>query len=298
MPLDITILFSQWFILLFVAVVLLAFILFLSVKQKKLNKELSTRKGEINEFQVKIESLRDLQKKPKEFMDRLEFLSREYVSKKFGLNANVKFSDMLEFFRTRKNKPALDYFETLEQALFSGEPVDLFTIKSLMMKFEFLVKSSGNLREAKIIEEEENRLIQKREEEKILPLNKLPERDPRVRSYLIEGKKRGFSFNILKQKLLHSGFEESEINYEIEKMLEENKVLNVRQSPDLSKVETILIEKSLNPKKIEIVPYVSEKIEKKAVSYPSQETDKYRRIRSFDDLERIENKISSGRNFP
>ena len=104
----------------------------------------------------------------------------------------------------------------------------------------------------------------------------------RIKNYLKEGLDRGFTINLLKQKLLESKFNDKEVNEAVKRI--RNEFAN-KKEPGQN-------EAPIRVKPI-IIPYIKEQIKTKIVNTNNQNA--YNNIRSLDNYNRIKDKINQKR---
>ncbi|MEK6800545.1 MAG: hypothetical protein AABY05_01300 [Nanoarchaeota archaeon] len=308
MAFDISLLFAPWFILLVVAVVLLVVIVILSSYKSRLKKELFIKKEEEVSLKSKISSLDSLKDKPLVFLNTLDSIAREFFSKKFQLNKDLKYSEYIKFFRVKKYKSAIEFCGKMQEALYSGDNIDKNKLLLIKNKFEYFVKSSleHNLSEPPKPEVNEDKKEQ-------APVQNIPIKEDKslnleIVKYFREGRKRRFGFNILKGKLLQGGFKEEEINKALDFVISQEDIsrsgkaeveTNIRYAPTSLIVESPeqFAKEKEKERVLKEVPYKQEEIKIKKTDYPKKEPEHYKLIENIDNLDRLESKLKEKKSF-
>ncbi|MBI2452391.1 hypothetical protein HYV50_04935 [Candidatus Pacearchaeota archaeon] len=282
-------------------IVVLIAIITLTMIERKLSKRIGLKKEEQeNFFKIQIEYIKNIQH-PQQFLFSLDDLARQFFTEKFGIEKQMKYSDMIE---KLQDKRAVEFCERMQEALYSGETLDRDKLNYLLENIESM------------IEEEEKK------KEAIKPKIEIPQRAEQkgelnydIVRYLVEGKKLGVKTELLIEKLIKKGLNKDEIiravdyvnsikkepsvNFSILRYLDEGR----RKGIGIELLKEKLIDggfdKNEVEKAIQYLGVVELKTENTGEQEKTNEIEKYsehhRFIGGVDNLERVKRKIATKR---
>lgn len=257
-----------------VLIVIVAAIIFLTSFERKLKRKITGRMSGKNFFDDKLKALRKKEGEPQEFLIELDALARDFFSIKFGVDRESKYSELISFFRERKNTGAAEFCERIQEEFYAGENLSKDSLNFLFENLEFLImeeKKLGNKKEVareQTVRAEEEKEVDDKEKERVEKKGV----DKGIVKYLSEGSQRGFSLNLLRKKLVENGFSEHEINKAIEH-------LNLHLEEKPKEVPEVLD-----------IPVIARKRNVKIKTY-DREPKSHKRIGSLDDFTRIKAKL-------
>jgi len=262
---------SQWVIFLVVLIAVVIAIIFLTSFERKLNRKIVGIISGKRFFEDKLKELKTKSGNPQSFLVALDALARDFFSLKFGANRDAKYSELISFFKERKNVGAAEFCERMQNELYAGECLSSENLDFLFDNLEFLFREEekinrlGEIAHKKMMHEQEEKKVRETERKNVgdAGVNK------GVVKYLAEGLRRGFSLNLLKKKLLENNFSEQEINAAVEHLN-----LHLEEKPN-EVIET---------------PSFEEKKTARTKTY-DKEPESHKQIRSLDDKSRIKERL-------
>ena len=287
---------TPWTIFLMALIIVVGAIIILTIIERRLNKRILRKKiDEENSFQKRINALKQMPLKPDKLLSLIEDISREFFEKKYKTSKNSKYSNLIEFFEKSKDIAAMKFCERMQESLYGGEKLDPKKVNFLLNNLEFLINSEKKP-ETKPIEEKSTekteflKIFMKKEE--IPDLEQIQKSSgktnetnsknvQKIKNYLLDGLKRGFSINFLKQKLTEAGFSEEDILKAILilKIAEKNVVVLPLEEEDVSQLKRRII-----------VPYNKEEIKlNKTRNIENPNVNKF--VNGPDNLDRLVYKI-------
>ena len=249
---------TPWTIFLTSLIIVVGAIIILTIIERKLNKIiLRKRIEEENSFQKRINALKQIPLKPDKLLSFIENISREFFEKKYKTNKNSKYSDLIDFFEKNNDIAAMKFCERMQESLYGGEKLDPSKVNFLLNNLEFLIGSEKrpevrSLEEKGIIKATLSEIFNKERAQKNQEkTNAIDNKNiQKINDYLLDGLKRRFSINFLRQKLTEAGFNREDILEAIARLKETER--NVVVLPFEEEVSQL--------KKLNVVPYNKEEI--------------------------------------
>lgn len=304
MALNVSLLELPWPVYVLAFVLVAAAIAALTIIEIRLGRKVKARKEyEETYYQSRLSTVMALKSDPDAFLIALDKVVREFFSESLGLQKMARYSELVSKLEQAQRMKSAAFCREMEEALYSGEKIgseDLLKLYSglktfVLQKEKHVVASRAPQRPPQVSEESVNANILK---------------------YVVEGRKRGFNFDSLNEKLVTAGFDKGEIARVISRVKQKEALRN--EKPRIpANTEKAILTNFFNPKSkdldlikqgiedkdelgraeiIEIVPYKKEEIaKKKTVKYPEKEPRSYGQIGSLDDLDRVKEKIKERR---
>ncbi|MDO8508499.1 MAG: hypothetical protein Q7S27_02325 [Nanoarchaeota archaeon] len=122
-------------------VTLIVIIMALTMKNKKLKKEVIEKKVTIEHEELirgDIEKLKISEKSPRELLNNLDTLARRFFKETFNVEKNIDYSEMIKIFKEKKRDEIISFCERLLHSLYSGEAPEKRTVDNLISDFEFI----------------------------------------------------------------------------------------------------------------------------------------------------------------
>ncbi len=258
---DLNFFLSPWTIFFVALIVIIVMLIFLTLLERKLKKRITIRKEEQSIFQKKLDSLKSLKNDSHQFLVAIDELARDFFSRYYKADRDLKYSELVKVFRKQGNIGAVQFCERIQESFYSGDTPSKEKLEFLVNNLEFLIT-------------EHNKLAKQEKSAGTIQESASVELDKRVTEYLNKGLRRGFKLELLRQKLLEAGFKKSEIEF-----AEEHLNLHIKNEPEEIK--------EVAPKKIESPEKISPPQEKIAAHKKDSSF-----VKSLDNLERIKGKIS------
>ena len=255
---------SPWTLFFTALIVIIVLLIALTMLEKKLKKKVAIKIEEKSIFHRKLNSLKLLNNKPREFLIAIDALARDFFSQHYNVDRNAKYSELAHHFKKSGNTPAHQFCIKIQQTMYSGENINRQKLDSLTSNIEFLIKEQNKTNETAKAKNEKPKMSFFKKQNNL----KL---DKRIVVYLAEGMKRGFKTEKLKIKLFEAGFTKEEVK------LAEN-YLNLNSKKPAHVEESLQIE--------------YEKVEPKKEEVKQTRQKDYPFIKSLDDLNRVKRKIS------
>lgn len=288
-------------------VLVVAAIVVLTIVEVRVRKRARAKK-EMQEtyYQRKLSATIALQSDPESFLISLDKVAREFFSEELGMQRTGKYSELIRGLNQKQKLAEQAFCQRMQEALYSGETLDQRHLLSLFDELKsFIARKEG-------------RVVgggKRHSQEPVQKTNQSPEEqklNQTILKYMREGRRRGFTTEALKARLLSSGFKEMEIKEVIDCLDGSGKLSDEKKKLPHPTEKRILTRFSSSKEKdyhvikegvgekdelgraeiIEIVPYKSEEVPKKKVNYPEKEPESYKKIGSLDDLDRVKKKIN------
>lgn len=317
MALNVSLLDLPWPVYLSAFVLVAAVIIVLAMVERRLSRGAKAKKEyEDTYYQNKLSATIALKSDPNAFLISLDKAAREFFSEVLGLQRMARYSELIDKLGQARRTNSAAFCQDMQEALYSGEMINQKILLSLHDRLRFFV------------------LKKERADAQNKPRARSPVKTPLVEAqsaknqanettlnsnilrYASEGRRREFSVEALKEKLLSAGFDEHEID-KVFTHLSQKAPATMEKSRMPGSTEKRILTSFFNPKSndlevikkgieekdevghaeiIEIVPYAKEELPKrKVVEYPKREPKRYGQIGNMDDLDRVREKIKSRR---
>ncbi len=257
---------TPWTIFLVALILVVGAIIALTIIERNLNKKISQKKiSEEGIFSKKINLLRENKIKPDLMLSSIDVLAREFFEKRYKINKNLKYSALSVIFKKNNDFSAVKFCEKMQEALYAGEELSPDLVNNILNNLDFLINSENrekdlNNKNLKVVQSspiantfkidqtnsvkqsidntsQQNNIIKKTED--LIILSPQDEREVfRLKNYLKEGLNRGYSINLLRQKLQDSKFNDKIINEAVNRVkleFKDNDITSHVQFQTLSK---------------------------------------------------------------
>lgn len=296
MALNISIFSVPMLIFLVAVVVIVAAIIALTVIERRLGKKAREKKEyEETYYQKKLSAIMALQSDQDGFLIALDKVVREFFSEELGYKTMGRYTQLIKDLNQRQKAKEAKFCERMQEALYSGERVDIKLLIALHSEIRAFV-----LQKERAVAPEQ-----------AATKNQGSAINQNIMMYLQEGMNRGYNLQQLREKLVKAGLDEHEVDKGIihiqqqKPRMEQNtekRILTNFLNPKGKDLD--IIKKGVEEKdeigKAEIIEVISHKekpIETqsppKRVEYPKEEPEEYKKIGSLNDLERIKRKIET-----
>jgi len=112
--------------------------------ERRLIKELTKKRlSEKTTFEREIANLKKSRAPPEEIFSSIDKSARDFLSKKYNINKNVDYSEIMKIFAEKKNKAVEGFSKNMLESIYSGKKVDEKTVRILLKELHEMVGRSG-----------------------------------------------------------------------------------------------------------------------------------------------------------
>jgi hypothetical protein len=101
-------------------------------------------------YSEEINKLRRINAPLQTLLDIIDAISRDYFKKRFNIERDAEYSDLIEFFSTKNNPAATSYCQRIMEYLYSGDPLTKEKMNDLIGDLEFIMDKEDPTKEEEI----------------------------------------------------------------------------------------------------------------------------------------------------